>query len=95
VVLLSRATQPERCRLRSTLPAESIDRFAAQLSYCQLENLRAHNHEGYTLADLIKDLAGGFLLAGDQDEPSPDVDPTPYPGSVDETTQAGPCLCIE
>lgn len=54
-----------------------------------------NNPEGYTLADLAKDLSGGFLLDGDQDEPSPDSDPTPYPGSVDETTQEGPCLCIE
>ena len=54
-----------------------------------------NNPAGYTLADLAKDLVGGFLLDGDQAEPAPDSAPTPYPGSADETTQEGPCLCIE
>lgn len=54
-----------------------------------------NNPERYTLADLAVELAGGFLLDGDQDESSPDSAPTPYPGSDDEATQEGPCLCIE
>lgn len=60
-----------------------------------LDTRELNNPDGYTLADLAKDLTGGFLLDGDQDEASPDADPSPYPGSADAESQEGPCLCIE
>jgi predicted ribosomally synthesized peptide with SipW-like signal peptide len=61
---------------------------------CQ-DTRELNNPEGYTLADLAAELTSGFLLDGDQDEASPDADPSPYPGSADAATQEGPCLCIE
>ena len=73
--------------------AESVSRSGDTVT-CETTR-ELNNPEGYTLADLAKDLTGGFLLDGDQDEPSPDDDPTPYPGSENETIQQGPCLCIE
>lgn len=53
-----------------------------------------NNPEGYTLADLAKDLESGFQLDGN--EPN-DGDSTvdAYPGSSDADDQQGPCLCIE
>lgn len=49
------------------------------------------NPDGYSLADLAKDLESGVLLDGDGTGSTAD----PYPGSPDADTQNGPCLCVE
>ncbi|WP_440990695.1 SipW-dependent-type signal peptide-containing protein [Haloarchaeobius baliensis] len=49
------------------------------------------NPDGYSLADLAKDLESGVLLDGDGTGATAD----PYPGSPDADTQNGPCLCVE
>jgi predicted ribosomally synthesized peptide with SipW-like signal peptide len=74
---------------------ELSDEVLVTVSYCdeQGDVIREFdNPDGYTLADLSKELESGFLLDGDDVS---DGTTDPYPGSADEDAQSGPCLCID
>ncbi|MFC4405375.1 hypothetical protein [Haloarchaeobius iranensis] len=66
----------------------SIDGDAVQIGTVVRE---FDNPDGYSLADLAKDMESGVLLDGDGTGSTAD----PYPGSPDGDTQTGPCLCVE
>jgi predicted ribosomally synthesized peptide with SipW-like signal peptide len=53
-----------------------------------------NNPDGYTLADLFKELESGFLLDGEPYSGDPSGTQA-YPSSPNDTTQEGPCLRIE
>jgi predicted ribosomally synthesized peptide with SipW-like signal peptide len=53
-----------------------------------------NNPDGYTLADLFKELESGFLLDGEPYSGDPSGTQA-YPSSPNDTTQTGPCLRIQ
>jgi predicted ribosomally synthesized peptide with SipW-like signal peptide len=73
--------------------AESISYDSAADEITCNNTRELNNPDGYTLADLAKDLESGFALDGDQ--PTGDDEIDAYPSSSDGDDQQGPCLCIE
>jgi len=82
---------------------ELSDAIEIDLSYCSDVSINGdqvsvgttirpfNNRDDYDLAALGKDLETGVLLDGDASGATAD----PYPGSPDDDTQTGPCLCVE
>lgn len=71
--------------------AESI---LVTVSYCEEDGTvirELNNPADYSLADLGRDLLGGFLVDGSDAESGTQA----YPGSPDASTQTGPCLCVD
>lgn len=82
---------------------ELSDAIEVELAYCEDVSIEEgvvdvgtvvrefDNPDGYSLADLAKELESGVLLDGDGTGSAAD----PYPSSPDGDTQTGPCLCVE
>lgn len=74
--------------------AESVNYDSANDDITCTNTRELDNPDGYTLADLARNLASGFQLDGNEPNGG-DSTIDAYPGSSDADDQQGPCLCIE
>jgi predicted ribosomally synthesized peptide with SipW-like signal peptide len=74
--------------------AESVSYDAAADEITCTNTRELQNPEGYTLAELAKELESGLQLDGNEPNDG-DGSTDAYPGSADADDQQGPCLCIE